>query len=228
LSWPSCSTSAWATLADFAFNTLKQYGYNVTKAQCKEIGDKCHICQTVCVAKRAVPALTNPLYDQFEDGELCFQDLAFMQHPGSSYAGCSAIIDANTRRVSAGLFKYKDQAIGHFVDYCKKMKDRRTPVRELRTDNGGEFKNLDYEGVCREYVVFHDTGAPWTPESQGMVERLNREIKGKLHKILSERGIPTKYWSFFLCGVVQQINATVHSSTGKVPSGKDHHPVVRY
>jgi hypothetical protein len=206
------------------FNTLKQYGINVTRAQCKEIGDKCHACQTVGVAKVAVPEVTNKLYDQFAPGELCFQDLAFMQHPGSMYAGYSAIIDAHTRRVSAGVFKHKDQAIDHFTQYCHLMKTRRTPVRELRTDNGGEFIGLDYTGVCREYVVAHNTGAPWTPESQGMVERLNREIKGKLHKILFERGIPNKYWSFFLPGVVQQINATVHSTTGKVPSGKDKLP----
>jgi hypothetical protein len=206
------------------YATLKHYGLNVTRAQCKEIGDRCHVCQTVCVAKRAVPEVTNRLYDQFDEGELCFQDLAFMQHPGSSYIGYSAIVDAQSRRVSAGLIKHKDQAVGHFTEYCKRAKDRRTPVRELRTDNGGEFVNKDYEVVFRNYAVVHNNGAPWTPESQGMIERLNREIKGKLHKILSERGIPNKYWSFFLCGVIQQINATVHSTTGKVPSGKDELP----
>uniref|UniRef100_A0A0G4HXD0 Integrase catalytic domain-containing protein n=1 Tax=Chromera velia CCMP2878 TaxID=1169474 RepID=A0A0G4HXD0_9ALVE len=79
-------------------------------------------------------------------------------------------------------------------------------------------------GVCLLVVCLHiqegieqDFGAPYTPESQGLIEWVNATIKYVLRKLFLSVAIRAYLWLSFLQGVAQQLCETVHSHTGKSP-----------
>uniref|UniRef100_A0A0G4G2H2 Integrase catalytic domain-containing protein n=1 Tax=Chromera velia CCMP2878 TaxID=1169474 RepID=A0A0G4G2H2_9ALVE len=57
-----------------------------------------------------------------------------------------------------------------------------------------------------------------TPQSQGLVERVNATLKSVLRKLFLSISVPAYLWPSFLEGVAQQMNETVHSHTRKSPN----------
>ena len=90
----------------------------------------------------------------------------------------SVIIDAFTRRVSAWALKSKDEALVHCVAYVRRHEKEGTPVKCWHSDNGGEFANKAYSEFLTKEGIAHEFGAPYTPETQGLVERANGVFKG--------------------------------------------------
>lgn len=63
----------------------------------------------------------------------------------------------------------------------------------LRADNGGEFNKLEekiakQDGIKMEYTV------GYTPEQNGVAERLNRTIFTLVRAMLFEAGLPDNFW----------------------------------
>ena len=68
--------------------------------------------------------------------------------------------------------------------------------------------------------IWRDPGPAWTPQAQGLVERVNGTIKRLLGKVLRELKLPAAVWPGLLAGVVQQLNGLVHSALGESPYKK--------
>lgn len=103
--------------------------------------------------------------------------------------------DDFTRKVWLFLMKKKDEAFTKFVEW-KKMVELQTgkKVKRLRTDNGLEFCNHEFDGFCRrEGIVRHRT-CTYTPQQNGIAERLNRTIMNKVRSMLSESGLGQEFW----------------------------------
>ncbi|GJX37569.1 retrovirus-related pol polyprotein from transposon TNT 1-94 [Tanacetum coccineum] len=49
-------------------------------------------------------------------------------------------------------------------------------VKELRSDNGTEFKNHKLEEFCDENGISQNFSSPYTPEQNGVAERRNRTL----------------------------------------------------
>jgi len=67
----------------------------------------------------------------------------------------------------------------------------------------------------RQEGISQDFGALYTPQSQGLVERVNATLKSVLRKLFLSIPVPAYLWPSFLQGVAQQMSETVHSHTGK-------------
>jgi len=52
-------------------------------------------------------------------------------------------------------------------------------VKALRSDRGTEFLNKVLEEFCQEKGIIMETSAPYTPQQNGVAERMNRTIKEK-------------------------------------------------
>jgi 5'-3' exoribonuclease 2 len=97
-----------------------------------------------------------------------------------SYGGARymlTIIDDYSRKVWPYFLKNKDDTFAAFKDW-KVMIERQTDrkVKVLRTDNGGEFCGAAFNDYCRqEGIVRHHT-IPYTPQQNGVVERMDRTI----------------------------------------------------
>ncbi|GKB01273.1 retrovirus-related pol polyprotein from transposon TNT 1-94 [Tanacetum coccineum] len=47
-------------------------------------------------------------------------------------------------------------------------------VKQIRTDNGTEFRNSKLESFCDEKGISHNFSSPYTPEQNGVAERNSR------------------------------------------------------
>ena len=65
-------------------------------------------------------------------------------------------------------------------------------VKAIRTDGGTEFLGLDK--LCRKEGIKHQTTPPYSHQSNGKVERLNRTLQEKARAMLADSDLPTEYW----------------------------------
>jgi transposase InsO family protein len=49
-------------------------------------------------------------------------------------------------------------------------------VKNIRSDNGSEFRNTQVEEFLDEGGIKHELSAPYTPQKNGIVERMNRTL----------------------------------------------------
>ncbi|AAM90222.1 pol protein, partial [Simian immunodeficiency virus] len=60
------------------------------------------------------------------------------------------------------------------------------PVTHLHTDNGPNFISKELEAACWWANIQHSTGVPYNPQSQGVVENMNKQLKETIQKIRDE------------------------------------------
>jgi transposase InsO family protein len=49
-------------------------------------------------------------------------------------------------------------------------------IKNIRRDNGTEFKNSQIEGFLEDEGIKHEFSSPYTPQQKGVVERKNRTL----------------------------------------------------
>ena len=59
----------------------------------------------------------------------------------------------------------------------------------LRTDNGGEFRGNEFEDFCKKCGIARKKTTPYTPQQNGVAERMNRMLMEKVRNMLSSAGI---------------------------------------
>lgn len=98
----------------------------------------------------------------------------------------------------------------------------------LQSDNGTEFKNDDMTRLATEFHIKQIFSRPYTPQSQGCVERFNGTIKRMIFGYMTQHA--TRVYVPHLQDIVKVYNETQHSATKKAPY-KLHHvaqaPTVR-
>lgn len=91
-------------------------------------------------------------------------------------------------------------------------------VKRLRTDNGLEFCNLQFDSFCRENGIVRHRTCTYTPQQNGIAERLNRTIMNKVRSMLSESDLELKFWAEAAATSVYLINRSPSSALDfKVP-----------
>jgi transposase InsO family protein len=68
-------------------------------------------------------------------------------------------------------------------------------VKEIRSDNGSEFKNLQFEEYLEEEGIKHEFSTPYTPQQNGVVERKNMTLIDMVRTMLGEYKTPEQFWS---------------------------------
>ncbi len=84
---------------------------------------------------------------------------------------------------------------------------------EVQCDRGGEFMG-DFAKMCTAYCIKLTRGAPYHPQSQGLVERANRTL---LAGILKALGDDAMHWHEHLPAAVFGMNACKQASTRYSP-----------
>ena len=62
-------------------------------------------------------------------------------------------------------------------------------IKVLRTDNGGEFCGNEFEELCKKCGIARQKITPYTPQQNGVVERMNRMLMEKSRCMLSGVGL---------------------------------------
>ncbi|GAA5892179.1 hypothetical protein JCM16303_003860, partial [Sporobolomyces ruberrimus] len=88
----------------------------------------------------------------------------------------------------------------------------------FRSDNGGEFVSHAFDSFLAEHGIKRETPPPYSPQSNGVAERVNRTIVEGLISLLSQAGAPKDLWAEALQAFVFVKNRSPHAALdGKVP-----------
>ena len=88
------------------------------------------------------------------------------------------------------FLKTKDEAYTKFVEWLALVENQSGKrLKVLRTDNGLEYCNKSFDDYCKERGIVRHKTCPYTPQQNGVAERLNRTILEKVRSLLSETGL---------------------------------------
>lgn len=93
------------------------------------------------------------------------------------------------------LMATKDEVIDRFREYEALVTSHfGTRIAKLRTDNGGEYVNDEMRAFCREKGIEMQLTVPYTPQQNGVAERLNRTLMERARALLAESGFGKEMW----------------------------------
>lgn len=67
-------------------------------------------------------------------------------------------------------------------------------ILKLRSDNGGEYVSHDFQNFCKDEGIIMDYRVPYTPQQNGIAERMNRTLTEKIRAMSSQSGVPKEMW----------------------------------
>nr|AAR01736.1 putative Gag and Pol polyprotein [Oryza sativa Japonica Group]ABF97792.1 retrotransposon protein, putative, Ty1-copia subclass [Oryza sativa Japonica Group] len=128
------------------------------------------------------------------------------------------LIDDATRFCYVYLLKTKDEALDYFKIYKAEVEnqlDRK--IKRLRSDRGGEFFSNEFDLFCEEHGIIHERMPPYSPESNGIVERKNRTLTDLVNAMLDTAGLPKAWWGEALLTSNHVLNRVPNRNKDKTP-----------
>ncbi|GJV18092.1 retrovirus-related pol polyprotein from transposon TNT 1-94 [Tanacetum coccineum] len=87
------------------------------------------------------------------------------------------IVDEYSRYTEVYFLKKKSQAPEIIMSFIKRVENQNDiKVKQLRTDNGTEFRNSILINFCDEKGISQNFSSPYTPKQNGVAERENRTL----------------------------------------------------
>ncbi|CAL9024197.1 unnamed protein product [Prunus brigantina] len=121
-------------------------------------------------------------------------------------------IDDCTRMTWLYLLKNKNEVFSRFQSFHNQMKTQfNAQIQILRSDNGGEFVNHDFQTYFQQHGIIHETTCPQTPQQNGVAERKNRHLLETARALLIGAHVPRHHWDDAIVTAVHLIN--------RMPSG---------
>nr|GEU63741.1 retrovirus-related Pol polyprotein from transposon TNT 1-94 [Tanacetum cinerariifolium] len=105
------------------------------------------------------------------------------------------ILDEYSRFTWVFCLKKKSDAADCIISFIRKMENlNEVKVKELGSDNGTEFKNLQLEEFCNEKGISLNLSSPYTLEQNGVAERRNRNLIEAARTMLNRANLPKQFW----------------------------------
>ncbi|CAM8929401.1 unnamed protein product [Rhodiola kirilowii] len=126
-----------------------------------------------------------------------------------------SIIDDYSRMTWVFMMKYKSEAFNKFKQW-KTLVENQTgkKIKRLRTDNGLEFCSAEFNEFCKtEGIARHHTVRD-TPEQNGVAERMNQTLLERARCMLSNAGLPRRFWAEAVSTSCYLINRGPHTGIG--------------
>ena len=67
-------------------------------------------------------------------------------------------------------------------------------VTKLRNNNGLEFLNDEFNWFCKDEGVVRTKIICYTPQQNGLAERMNRTVLERIRCIMLEGDVPKRFW----------------------------------
>ncbi|KAL2237883.1 UNVERIFIED_CONTAM: Retrovirus-related Pol polyprotein from transposon TNT 1-94 [Sesamum indicum] len=138
-------------------------------------------------------------------------------HGGNRYS--LSIIDNFSRKVFVFLMKHKSEVFDKFEKW-KIFVENQTgkKLKSLRTDNGLEFCNQHFSEMCDKFGIKRHKTNPYTPQQNGVAERMNRTLLEKVRCLLISSDLPKSFWGEAVLTATHLINMSPSVPlSGKTP-----------
>lgn len=123
-------------------------------------------------------------------------------------------IDDFSRKIHVFFIASKDQVYSTFKDYQRTVENEiDCTIKVLRTDNGREYVNKEFEQYLKSKGIRHQLTVPYTPEQNGVAERTNRTIVEKVRCMIQDANCDQKFWAEAVNTAVYLKNRSPHKAT---------------
>lgn len=85
-------------------------------------------------------------------------------------------------------------------------------IKVLRSDNGAEYINKDFQRFQNENGFKHEKSAPYSAQQNGLAERMNRTIIEKVRCMLLEANLTKDFWAEVVYAAADIINVLPNSA----------------
>ncbi|KAH9662167.1 hypothetical protein KPL70_024758 [Citrus sinensis] len=107
-----------------------------------------------------------------------------------------SLIDDYSRKVWIYILKTKDQALEKFKVWKSLVENQSGfKLKCLRTDNGLEFCSKEFEEFCQKHGIKRHKTVRFTPQQNGLAERMNRTLVDKTRCMLINSKLPRSFWA---------------------------------
>jgi transposase InsO family protein len=132
-----------------------------------------------------------------------FGPIAYISVGRSKY--CLVIVDDYSRFTWIFFLQEKSQTQEILKRFLRRAQNEfGLRIKNIRSDNGAEFKNSQIEGFLEEEGIKHEFSSPYTPQQNGAVERKNRTLLDMATTMLDEYKSLDQFW-------VEAINTACNS-----------------
>ena len=84
---------------------------------------------------------------------------------------------------------------GRHVKQLNIFADKEKNVKVIRSDNGGECSSKKFAEYCAEKGISHQFTNPYSPQQNGVSERLNRTIIEATRSMIHHAKLPLQFWA---------------------------------
>lgn len=129
-----------------------------------------------------------------------------------------SFVDDYSRKVFLYFLKEKSEVFYMFKAF-KSLVENQTErkIKILRTDNGTEYLSNAFTDFCKMNGIQHQLTTAYTPQQNGVAERMNRTIIERAKCLLFDANLPKRFWAEASGMAVYLINRCVSAATGGVP-----------
>jgi len=137
-------------------------------------------------------------------------------HGGHKYF--VTFIDDYSRCCAVYFLKHRSEVSAKFKEFeAITTNDCGYKIEALRTDNGGEYISNEFKDYLKSRGIRHELTVPYTPEQNGVAERLNRTLVEAARSMMSHSGLSNAYWAEAVATAAYLRNRSVTTATDKTP-----------
>ncbi|KAG7302210.1 hypothetical protein JYU34_013686 [Plutella xylostella] len=126
-------------------------------------------------------------------------------------------IDDLSRKVFVYPIKSKAEVLEKFNEFKNLVENElNKKIKKLRTDNGKEYINRNFDSYLKKSGILHQTTVPYTPEQNGLSERMNRTIIEKSKCMLFNAQLQNCYWAEAVVTAAYIINRSPTKSLSNI------------
>jgi transposase InsO family protein len=106
------------------------------------------------------------------------------------------VFDDYSRYSWVFFLKSKDKVFGHFRSLALRLNNEHPNcMKDIRSDNGTEFRNASFDQFCLEHGVDQQFYAPRVPQQSAVVEQNNLTLVEMARMLLNEHRTPRRFWA---------------------------------
>ena len=136
-------------------------------------------------------------------------------HSSSAYP--SFILKHYSRYAFIFFLKNKGESGQYIMSLLEYINNQRGSYpKSIRTDNALEFFANSLNAFLADRGISHQSSCAYTPEQNGVVERMNQTIANSGYAMLESSGLPHKYWNLAYDTAVYLRNRSPTSSLPNV------------
>ncbi|KAH9684683.1 DNA (cytosine-5)-methyltransferase [Citrus sinensis] len=113
------------------------------------------------------------------------------------------------------LMELSNQALGKFKEWITLIENQtEKKITRLRSDNGLEYCSKEFEDFCKSKGIARHRTVTYTPQQNGLVERMNRTIIERVRCMLLNTNLSKGFWAEVVTTAAYLINRSPSSALG--------------